>query len=489
MNNCHLFKVRLLWETINKFLHMKNNQVKGLSYIPDSNTIYLGKDNKLHLCFQSKYNKQLDNDLFRVLPEIKLLNGDDTYIIPHGYAIYDSNLEILPDRVQNFEIKINRIDYGSIEEHTKYYWRYVYPINFNRWFLQIDSLNYADDEGTYFVFSYIKSILGNSEMHVFVTRRKDKYYMVIQSDAKIDSEEMYKRVFAITTTIGLITGNIFGDYHFQIASDDKNFDSIESVIFGTLEKTKYCNYRIVNNRRVDVYDMLGKYDYQKYAQEIIKGSGFDPDNSYYDSKPLKAKVFNELVNLLYSNNDLVISASMLLEGGTLKTIYQPSFYYVALETITSALKCSSQVKMCPPLENNEYKKVVIPILIEALNGIIELPNDAKRIYTRRIENNLNSPANQDKLAKSFENFGYNLTEADKKAIEQRNYTFHGHLSNIEKELVEQQWDMFAVALRLHKLCCILLLKAAGYTGEILNNEVIWGVKEACERKEPPFINI
>ena len=98
-------------------------------------------------------------------------------------------------------------------------------------------------------------------------------------------------------------------------------------------------------------------------------------------------------------------------------------------------------------------------------------------------------ANQDKLSKSFESIGYSLTKEDKEAIKKRNFILHGHLSNIKKELVEQRWDMLAVALRLHKLCCILLLKAAGYSGEILNNEVIWGVKEACERKESPYINI
>lgn len=102
---------------------------------------------------------------------------------------------------------------------------------------------------------------------------------------------------------------------------------------------------------------------------------------------------------------------------------------------------------------------------------------------------LNSCANQDKLSKCFENVGYTLTKEDKEAIKKRNSTLHGHLSDIKRELPDQQWDMFAIALRLHKLCCILLLKAAGYNGRILNNEVIFGVKEACERKDPPYIEI
>ena len=488
MIDCQLFKVRLLWEFIDKILHLKDSQVKGLSYVPATNAIHLGKDHKLHLCFQRKYHNDLWNDFIRVLPEIKLQNGDDTFIIPNGYAVYDGDLEVSQDEIQDFDIKINRLDYGHVEDKQKQYWRYVYPVKSNVWFLQIESLIYKDDNGRITNFSYLKPVVGNDDTHVFVTTEKDEHYMVIQSGSKIDAEEMYKRVFAIMTSIGLITGYKYGDYHFQIASDDEDFGTIKSIIFGSIEKTRYCNYRIVNSKWADTYNMLGRYEYQKYAQEKVKECADDP-NIYYDNKPAEARVFYGLVNLLYNHNDLAISASMLLEGGLLNIIYQPPFFHIALETITSALIDSTQEVIKPPMEKKEYNKIVKPVLVDALNNIPGLSDDAKRIYTRRVENNLNSCANQDKLSKCFENVGYILTKEDKEAIQKRNSTLHGHLSDIKKELPDQQWDMFAVALRLHKLCCILLLKAAGYSGRILNNEVILGVKEACERKDSPYIYI
>lgn len=488
MIDCQLFKVHLLWEYIDKILHLENSQVTGLSYIPTTNAIHLGKDNKLHLCFQRKYHNELWNDFFRVLPELQLQNGDDTFIIPSGYAVYDGDLEVSPNEIQDFDIKINRLDYGSVEETSNHYWRYVYPVKSSAWLLQIESLIYKDDNGRITNFSYLKPVLENNDMHVFVTRRENEHYMVIQSGSKMDSEEMYKRVFAITTSIGLITGYKYGDYHFQIASDDSDFGTIRSIIFGSIEKTRYCHYRIVNNKWDDTYNMLGEYEYQKYAQEIVKESADDP-NIYYDNKEVDAKVFESLADLLYNHNDLAISASMLLEGGLLKMIYQPPFFHVALESITSALIDNTQEVIKPPMEKKEYNTKVKPVLVDALNSISGLPDDAKRIYTRRVENNLNSCANQDKLFKCFESVGYKLSKEDKEAIQKRNSTLHGHLSDITKELPEQQWNMFAVALRLHKLCCILLLKAAGYSGRILNNEVILGVKEACERKDPPYIYI
>lgn len=58
-----------------------------------------------------------------------------------------------------------------------------------------------------------------------------------------------------------------------------------------------------------------------------------------------------------------------------------------------------------------------------------------------------------------------------------------------KPLQAQQGEMLAMSLRLHKLCSILLLRAACFSGKVLNNEVLFGIKEACERKEPIYIDI
>ena len=448
MDKCQVFKVRLLWEYIEKLFHLKDSQVKGLSYNPIKNAIRLGKDHKLHFSFKSKYNEEIDNDFFRVLPEIELKNGSDTYFIPHGYAVYE-DLNVSYNQVRKFDIEINRLDYGIVDDKLEYYWRYVYPFKFDRWFLQMESLIYVEEkeDGRQVGLSYLKPILGNSDMHIFLTELNDNCYLVIQSGSKINSEEMYKRVNAITTTIGLITGNIFGDYHFQITSDDKDFDSFKSLKFGTLDDARYSFYRIVNNKWVDSYDLMNKYEYQHYAQEMLEKSVSDP-TSYYDNKLVKATVFNNLVNLCYNNNDIAISASMLLEGSMLK----------------------------------------MPSLVNVLKGIKELPDEAKTKYIKKLDS-FNGPPNQDKLGIIFNAFGYILSDEDKKAIELRNYSFHGNLSHILKESTEPEWGVYAVALRLHKLCCVLLLKAAGYKGSILNNEVILGVKEACERKEPPYLYI
>ena len=119
MINCQLFKVRLLWEYIDKILHLKNSQVKGLSYIPATNAIHLGKDNKLHLCFQRKYHNELWNDFFRVLPELQLQNGDDTFIIPiwtkNNFSNYWKRNKVV---VSLSQTTVNSITFHSPVSHT-----------------------------------------------------------------------------------------------------------------------------------------------------------------------------------------------------------------------------------------------------------------------------------------------------------------------------------------------------------------------------------
>lgn len=141
------------------------------------------------------------------------------------------------------------------------------------------------------------------------------------------------------------------------------------------------------------------------------------------------------------------------------------------------------------MPQEQYQNDVVPVLLEALNTIPGLTEEANRIFSQRIGHNLNTAPNANKLEICFPKFGYTLSEADGEAIKKRNSTFHGHLSNDEQLLRNQYNDMLAMSLRLHKLCSILLLKAAGFSGKVLNNEVLFGMKAACERKESVYIEI
>lgn len=62
---------------------------------------------------------------------------------------------------------------------------------------------------------------------------------------------------------------------------------------------------------------------------------------------------------------------------------------------------SEMVEKQSVIESKEYNRIVKPVLLNALGSLKEIPNDAKKIYTHRIESSLNSPANKDKLTFFF----------------------------------------------------------------------------------------
>ena len=186
---------------------------------------------------------------------------------------------------------------------------------------------------------------------------------------------------------------------------------------------------------------------------------------------------------------MLLATSMLIDGSLMNLEYQKPFFHVALETITSALIKGDELLLPPTMPQEKYTQEVVPRLLDALKSITNLPEEAFRIFSRRIEHNLNSAPNANKLEICFSKYGYMLTREDKLAINKRNSTFHGHLTSENIPLREQQSELLAMSLRLHKLCSILLLKAAGFTGKVLNNEVLFGIKDACERKEHIYLDI
>lgn len=482
-----MFNTKLMWEVIDLTLNLIDCKIAGVDYVPASNKVQLMEDRHLHLHFDAIYSNEIDADFFSVLPDLTLDCGGKVYKVPHGHASFCGNLNIACEKTQHLDISINKVEYGSIDYDNKYYWRYVYPIANEDWFLKIAASCYHDDQGTTYAYNYLPIVLDRNKIHLYINKRKDDRYMVIQSDDMVDGNEMFMKVQSILTALGLVVGRKYGNYRFCMVSKDRNFTNIEASYWGTLDKTKPCNYRIVNTKWIDVYEML-QYPYQQYAKEMMANSISDP-NLYYDDAPMMLDAFNALVNLCNKDNDMYLAASMLLEGTILNIMYQMPFFHVVLETITSSLMKDEDLNTPPPMDNEAYKSKVLPALLSALNQVDDIAEEARNIYIKRLTNNLNIGANNDKLTILFNRYGYELSDSDRDAIKKRNSVFHGHLSKANKPLTDQEWQMFAISLRLHKLCSILLLKASGFSGRILNNEVILGVKEACERNEPPYIEI
>lgn len=394
------------------------------------------------------------------------------------------------DEDQHFDLRFSKLTQKSLDTTKHYFWRFVYPVGSNEWFLKVQALPYTDDFGTNHFYNLICPDLDGHKMNLFAVNVDNQHWMVIDSTEDITYEEMDHIVMALTTSLGFVLGKRYGDYCFHLASDEPTFSEIAGTEALALQNTRYCPFKILqtDNNLVEIW--LSQYPYQQYALVELKSQNEGNVRWFHnDDATVTMDAFGKLSQLCYKTNDMLLATSMLIDGSMMNIEYQKPFFHVVLETITSCLQTNDEDKPQPPMPQEQYNKEVAPALIAALDCIDCLTEDAKRIYKSKIEHNLNTAPNRNKLEASFPACGYTLTKEDSDAIDKRNRTFHGHITSEKQPLRVQQNDLLAMSLRLHKLCSILLLKAAGFEGKVINNEVLFGMKPACERKEPVYIKI
>lgn len=482
------FTIKPTIEAIYAILHMENCTVGGIEGIPSTNKLIINPSH-IDLEFDSTIWQVPASSQIQYLPQLELKTEDAIYRILPYEAFFEGNIIMDGHMVQHFDIRFNKLSQTTIIEGQNYYWRFIYPIDSNEWFLKMKGLNYADDYGSYHYINLIIANLDDHKMNIYSSNVDKNYWMIIESTESITYEEMDHRVMSILNALGLVLGKRYGDYCYHVASFESTFSQIIGVEVQSLKKTKCCPFKILNPQKNILVEWLSQFDYQKYALDEIENNPGEGVRWYFEDESIVTiDAFSKLAQLCYVSNDMLLATSMLIDGSLMNIEYQKPFFHVTLETITTTL-LKDEDELPPIIPKERYNKDVVPVLLAALDGIDWLTEDARRILSKRISNNLNSSPNSNKLEACFPRYGYALTNADKKAIDKRNSTFHGHLSSEKKLLRAQQDELFAMSLRLHKLCSILLLKAAGFSGKVLNNEVLFGIKEACERKEPVYIDI
>lgn len=475
-------------EAIYDILHMENCSVRGVEGVPAENKLYI-KPGHIDLEFDSTVKDVPASSMMENLPELELKTKNTTYRTPPYGAFFEGNIIMDSHLVQHFDIRFNKLAQTTIVEGKEHYWRFIYPIDSNEWFLKVKGLNYADDYGSHHYINLIVADLNGHKVNLYSSNVDKNHWMIIESTEAITYEEMDHRVMCVTNAMGFVLGKRYGDYCFHVASNELDFSRIEGVEVLSLRKTKYCPFKILNPQKNLIVEWLRQYDYQKYALDEIENNPGEGVRWYYEDESIvTVDAFSKLAQLCFSSNDMLLATSMLIDGSLMNIVYQKPFFHITLETITTSL-LKDEEELPPNVPQDKYNEEVVPALLNALDSIEWLEEEAKRVLTKRITNNLNSAPNSKKLEACFPKYGYSLTKADQKAIEKRNSTFHGHLSSERKPLQAQQGEMLAMSLRLHKLCSILLLKAAGFSGKVLNNEVMFGIKEACERKEHVYIEI
>ena len=442
------------------------------------------------MSFDAKASEVYSSITREEMPEFMLGTTETYYIIPRYNAYYEETIQMDNYTEQHLNLRFSKLTQTTIDLHKTYYWRFIYPIDSNEWLLKIMAMPYADEFGSHHFYNLINTELDGHKMNLFSFSMDNRQWMVIESKESVTYEEMDHLVLSMTVPLGFLIGKRYGNYRFNLASNDLSFSIIVGVEALALQKTKYCPFQIICYDNNTIEKWLEQYDYQKYALEEYKRSN-TRDGTWLNNiiSIVPMDTFSSLSQLCYKSNDFLLATSMLVDGCLMNIEYQKPFFCLALETITSVLMNESDNKDLLVMPKEDYNQKVAPVLIEAVNGLSDISDEAKETYSNRIRFNINNATNNYKLESLYQKYGYNLTSSDKEAIRKRNSSFHGHISSETTHLRSQRNDMLEISLRLHKLCSILLLKSAGFSGKVLNNEVLFGMKAACERKESVFVDI
>ena len=483
------FILKPTYGAINDILHMENSTVSGFKGIPAINKMEVWPDH-MDLKFRTTIRAMYPDITRENIPELTIKTSNAEYRIPKYNASFEGTIYMDRTADQPFDLRFSKLTQTTLNKEQPYFWRFIYPIENNEWFLKIVALPYNDDLNTSHFNNLIIADLDGHKMNVYANKYDDQNWMIIETTEPVTYEEMDHRVMVLTVALGFVLGKRYGDYSFHVASTESTFSQITGIEALSLKETKRCPFRVLNHNNTAVEYMLSTNPDLQYALDELKSLKAGNETWYYnDDSMVTMDAFSKLSQLCYKSNDMLLATSMLIDISMMNIEYQKPFFHVVLETLTTALMKGEDISLPPTMPQKQYKQEVAPVLIETLKTIPGLSEVALRVFSQRIEHNLNSAPNANKLEVCFPKYGYALTEADNEAINNRNSTFHGRLSNLDEPLRDQQKDMLAMSLRLHKLCSILLLKAAGFTGKVLNNEVLFAMKGAVGRKESVYIDI
>lgn len=408
-------------------------------------------------------------------------NGNN-YTVPHHNGVINGHLNLClqDDDLNNYNISISHLMDNRWNEQENYYYRLILPVDNIFWIRDIQTYCYQTEAATYS--GLIEIAFPQGTIQIYPIYMGEKKYIAIESGMECTYEMMQKFLYAISLSLGLVTSIIPFDYSYIIASDSEDFSKDLLCGFTQLRPTIKGQYRPFTTNMYSIKDCL-KRNGAEYALSQLY------DNNTFLSKlqpQLQMNEFENIVKMLYNNENLARATLILIEASTISLDYQGAICAVALETICSALE--------PPknkyyMNNEEWQRKVVPAFKELTEKLKanETISEEHATGIKNKLNNLNTLANKDWLLLPFHKRGYNPSKCEKDIINNRNRFLHGHILGHCHE--ESYQAIMYSSLELQKLCTILLFKESGFHGFIVNNAVLLGLEKALTNKEPILVAI
>lgn len=411
---------------------------------------------------------------------------DNEYIIEEGGChIAHSKSSIIPD-VSDCKLSLSAFHSSGYNNGHNGYYRYISRITKDenpKCLHRIQSLPFAVGKTEYF-FQLFPINLGEGEVQVGYATDKTKSdrYFFIEPRFECTAKYLYNISFPIITALGFLTGNVHLDDCFIFQYDNEDMAEPIGLEYRSLSESYHYEYFIFANNPYPYVDAALKRmtsnktkddNHKMLTSETGKYSGF-----------ISTDILSCLVQNFIDNDSLLRAAHTMMVSCMSTLESQPATCAVALETITSHITKKNGLKA-----KNVVREEVWNETNKAFNDFID-NQVAKGCMTQEehefIANKLkyiNQPTNMDKLSLPFSYVRYKLREDEVKAIKNRNTLLHGSIGTDLKDIKKASDKLLLDTIMLHRLCGILLLKLADYSGPIINYAKAYGLDKSKDLNE------
>lgn len=341
-------------------------------------------------------------------------------------------------------IKLRDFVSSSLEKQS-YFYRYITPFSTDFFSeLGTTALEVAIDENQRKVSLYLEKIDNHN-------------YLTIDFKFKCTEEDLNDYSFKLLVSLGLVSNYLALSEAYIFAYNTIEMEDAEGVLFRSMppsvhiDRPVFCNN--VYSLYIPIFQRLNGAQGEKMAVDFIIKNRI---NKGY----LSLEQFQSIVSTIFHDKNASRGAELLLYAESQPLDYRPCILSVAMESLCDMKFFKSDTKN---LYLDETHWSPIRDEIESILNSADVQDKVRDNMIKSI-NKINSLSNHEKLELPFKKIEYTLSSDEAKVLNKRNIFLHGHLG-VNNDPID---TLFKESLLLERLCVILILRAGGFTGEIVD---------------------
>lgn len=318
---------------------------------------------------------------------------------------------------------------------------------------------------------YLTCQIQDKTLHLYDYKLGKDHYLVIDCINHCRLKDFQKMCFNLLLAIGFLKGTLVHDECFILSFQNPEMAVPDHILYYSMRGSVITNQGIFTTNPFSV-----NHDREFERDEKGQITKAEHDRLYDGMIDFPEKVLSNLVSSFHDSEKLQRAALLNIEGQISSLEIRIPNYYVAIEAITGHILSSTERSPLSPIsEKKVAEKLIKDIKVLVRKRQTECGFSDDEFNLTILEKNidkLNAPPNADKLAESFGQIGYKLSEEEKKLLKDRNRYLHGSfLKTADDDKAFR--DALHISLRLNFLIAVLLLKLSGFDGKIINYASLW----------------